>query len=115
MLLSRKQQWRRVKSRRRIDLIRSAGEPALTTPKETHVEKGPGADVRDPDDDEASTKTGAISSWSSFDSVGSDLEVQDACQEDEGHRGGTRRAKIVSFQPRVEVFLVTHKSELDKR
>ena len=84
-------------------------------------------------DDDISSST-ALSTWSSFDSVESVLEdtggEEDAepVRSDGGGGGGALspaphppvaavdvRGKGVTFEPRVQVFLVTHKSELDHR
>lgn len=87
-------------------------------------------------DDDVSSSCTALSTWSSFDSVQSvleDAEVEEDAKEavrgDGGGDGGALppsappavaaavdvRGKGVTFEPRVQVFLVTHKSELDYR
>lgn len=86
-------------------------------------------------DDDVSSSCTALSTWSSFDSVQSvleDAEVEEDAKEavrgDGGGDGGALppsaspavaavdvRGKGVTFEPRVQVFLVTHKSELDNR
>lgn len=83
-------------------------------------------------DDDISSSCTALSTWSSFDSVESVLEEADPPedeevlhpegQEEEARSDGGEvlvppdvRGKGVTFEPRVQVFLVTHKSELDHR
>lgn len=129
-MLTRKQKWRRVRCRPRqlaiVDKIPGALEMAGPDKK---------SDLVDSDSDEVSTITSAISTWSSFDSVESALEGQDELGEKnsqgegeaEEHAGDVHepghavdaRAPVapkgVTFEPRVQVFLVTHKSELDNR
>lgn len=129
-MLSRKQKWRRVRCRpRQTPVIDKAPGPLETAGPDKK------SDLVDSDSDEVSTITSAISTWSSFDSVESALEGQDEEGEtsSQGEGGVEERVggvhvsgcvvdtrepaapKGVTFEPRVQVFLVTHKSELDNR
>lgn len=125
-MLTRKQQWRRVRYRPR----QHAPAEALAAVDGDKPAK-PHAGGRSCDDDEISTST-AFSTRSSFDSVVSSLEEEggeateeEGVQDEEGCGALSlprpspvavdARGKGVTFEPRVQVFLVTHKSELDSR
>lgn len=147
-MLSRKQKWRRVKcnsSRRRsgsnnapetnVDgrLCGVSAYPVLKQPP-SPSKTAEGEDS----DDEGSIRTGAISTWSSFDSVDASSEDKVELDNDYENDLATELSppgistspedyrplpvdeprgnnKGVTFEPRVQVFLVTHKSELDTR
>lgn len=136
-MLSRKQRWRRVRCRpRQSPAVGKASDDAL----ETAGGGGPDdknkpsdlVDLDSDDSDDVSTiNSSVISTWSSFDSLEEHEEAdeQDTDSESEGEPGGrdeggvngegktadARANRGVTFEPRVQVFLVTHKSELDNR
>lgn len=109
-MLSRKQQWRRVKCRRRTSRTKAVDEvPEGKVP--------PTAEKEDANsDDEVTSKRTVTSPYSSFESVQSALEGREECHTaTSGVPASYPRVKGVTFEPRVQVYLVTHKSELDAR
>lgn len=122
-MLSRKQKWRRVKCRRR-DVPKKHPTATATATTDMPMSKGKSAtDVDDNSEDDCET-TPSISTWSSFESVESALEDDANCEAacpasrcplPESPSPTEPRVKGVTFEPRVQVFLVTHKSELDTR
>lgn len=133
-MLSRKQKWRRVNntSNRRARRLKARSNNSSIAPPS--LEK-----KADPDHDETCT---ASTSWSSFDSDGSNMDdvvelqmmddydeidlappglstspgdVPEDCRPLPADRQSSGSSKGVTFEPRVQVYLVTHKSELDTR
>lgn len=106
-MLTRKQQWRRTKVRR----DRGCAAPAAGANKKTagvvdHLEGHERAD---------SDQT-TLSTWSSFDSFrDEDDDGDSSCSAVPLARPAPAAERSVSFQQEVQVFLVTHKSELDTR
>lgn len=112
-MLTRKQQWRRVKCRRRTNCGKDSEVPESKCPA-----KGEEDTNADSEDEVSTTRTGApsISTYSSFESVHSALgESEDCITSAQLAPPPDARGKGVTFEPRVQVFLVTHKSELDTR
>lgn len=112
-MLSRKQQWRRVKSRRRETRRAQPSDP----PQGKSLTSGDKDDSANSDDEVTTPRTGSpsISPYSSFESVHSVLG------EPEERRTATKpvppsypRGKGVTFEPEVKVYFV-FRDELDAR
>lgn len=97
-MLTRKQQWRRTRVRR----ARPCGAAPSTKKGVDDLEAHERAD---------SDQT-TLSTWSSFDSLRDDA---DSCSAEPLARPTPATERSVSFHQEVQVFLVTHKSELDTR
>ncbi|CAM9441836.1 unnamed protein product [Ectocarpus sp. 8 AP-2014] len=134
-MLTRKQQWMRIRVRRR-----DPGNPGGNTsskkhrgqPQQQQQHDACGGVDQEEEDGGSSTSTsssGTMSTFSSFDSLEA-VDVDDSSSfssssssssplplpsQDAVDRPRTPRIKGVSFQQEVEVFLVTHNSELDLR
>lgn len=117
-MLSRKQQWRRIRCRPRLNNPGPETSPAIIIL----------AEKEEADDEASSTTTSSIRSSDSIDSALDEAREEDGVGgiPDEVEGGGDRCGASLSlpasstharvtFEPVVQVFLVTHKNELDSR
>ena len=102
-MLTRKQQWLRVKSRRNKK-TRTNVPAALITMGMAKVEP-------------PTPSSSSISTWTSFNSVSDSADDigKKAVDALPPSSAPNVRAKGVTFEPMVQVCLVTHKSEIDDR
>ena len=103
IMLTRKQQWIRVKSRRNKKARTNVLSATVTMER---------AKVEPP-----TSTSSSISTWTSFDSVGDSADDigKQAVDALPPSSAPNVRAKGVTFEPMVQVCLVTHKSEIDDR
>ena len=108
-MLTRKQQWRRTRVRRDRSCAAAAAAAVASGTDEKMTVDLEGHERADSDQT-------TLSAWSSFDSLRED-EDGDSCSAVPLARRPAPAAaeRSVSFQQEVQVFLVTHKSELDTR
>eukprot|EP00752_Nemacystus_decipiens_P011406 g10130.t1 len=109
-MLTRKQQWRR--TRVRPARVCAGNDPATAS---SSADKKMKAAANLEGHERADSDQTTLSSWGSFDSsLDEGEDGQDSCSEVPLARAAPAAAeRSVSFQQEVQVFLVTHKSELD--